>query len=290
MNAISPQKLLVDSGLNWHASKVDTFFKDPTTGDVHKTGKQALVRSTDMAVLSPNVGKEWQPVQNATALAFFDEFCKAGDMRMESAGALRGGKYVYAYAKIDEAFELPGRDLVEARMLFCNPHIVGHSANIFFTPRRLVCLNQLPMLFRQNEGRFRHVHTAIFDPEEAKAALGLSKGMFKEFEQQARFLAGKRYDAVNLEQYFMRLFPNGGATANDNNGMSRRAMLCLANLESQPGANMSEGSWWQAFNTVTYVADHVLGRSEDARQANAWFGWTRARKQEALQLALKVAA
>lgn len=289
MNAISPSKLLIESGLDWNANKVSTYFRDPVSGEERPTGKQALIRSTDSAVLCPSVGKEWQPVQNSAALAFFEEFCSAGSMHMESAGALANGRYVYAYSKIDEAFELPGGDLVEARMLFCNPHIVGKSVNIFFTPRRFICLNQLPMLFCTSSGRFRCLHTATFDPEEAKQALGLSKGMFAEFKQQSEFLASRRFTNPQLEQYFMGLFPNGGSVANEN-GMSRRAMLCVANLESQPGADMSAGSWWHAFNTVTYVADHVLGRSEDTRSANALFGWTRQRKQEALQLALKMAA
>lgn len=292
MNAISPTKLLIDSGLDWQATKVDTFYTD-NSGERHATGKSALIRSDNSRMLCPNVGKAWQPVQNSAALAFFDEFCDAGEMQIEKAGTLAGGRFVYAEARIDESFELPGRDLVEARMLFCNPHIVGKSVNIFFTPRRFFCMNQLPMLFAKNQGRFRCIHTAQFDPEEAKLALGLSKGMFKQFEEQARFLTTKRFDSVTLDQYFMRLFPNGGTDAEgaaNSNGMSRRAMLCVANLDSQPGAEASQGSWWHAFNTVTYVADHVLGRSEDTRQANAWFGWTRQRKQEALGLALKLAA
>src|SRR6185369_4618661 len=167
------------AGLNWNVQKVPTnyYWSDGLVQEHRPTGKLALVRSDTGAMLSGNAGPNWQPVQNSTALAFFEEFCRAGDMRMERAGHLGGGKFVYAYAKIAEDFELPGKDLVEAYLLFLNPHIVGKSANIMFSPRRFYCQNQLPMLLKQPEGRFRHLHTAIFDPEEAKLALGLSKGM-----------------------------------------------------------------------------------------------------------------
>lgn len=284
-----PSTLLQKADLNWNVQKVKTtyFWSDCLVQEQRPTGKQALVRSDTGAMLSGNAGPGWQPVQNATALAFFDEFCKAGEMKMERAGHLGGGKFVYAYAKIAEDFELPGQDFVQAYLLFLNPHIVGKSANIMFSPRRFYCQNQLPMLLKQSEGRFRHLHTAQFDPEEAKLALGLSRGMFGEFRRQAEFLASRRFTQDQLEGYFNRVFPQ---KAENDNGMGRRAMLCLANLETQPGADASPGSWWHAFNTVTYVTDHVLGRSADSRLANAWFGWTRQRKIEALDLALKLAA
>lgn len=280
--------LLVKADLNWNVQHRNTFYEwgDPIVTK-KPTGKSALVRSDTGAMLSGNASKNWRPVQNATALAFFEEFCRAGDMRMERAGHLGGGRFVYAYARLEDEFELPGQDRVGAFLLFLNPHIVGKSVNVMFSPRRFYCQNQLPMLLKQSDGRFRHLHTAAFDPEEVKVALGMSQGMFGEFRRQAEFLVSKRFTDESLQNYFNRVFPQ---KAENDNGMGRRAMLCLANLDSQPGAEASQGSWWHAFNTVTYVTDHVLGRSADSRLANAWFGWTRQRKVEALQLALKMAA
>ena len=284
-DTISPSELLKVAGLDWSVQKRSTFFQT-NAGEFVPTGKWALIRSTDDAVLSPSMAEGWEPCQNSTALEFFTEFCRAGEMKMETAGSLKGGKFVFALAKIQESFQLDRRDRVDAHLLFSNPHVCGNSINVQFTPIRVVCANTLAMALEgATSGRFRQFHTAKFDPEEAKTALGLSKNIFADFKEKAKFLSSKRYTQEDLTSYFQQVFP-----ANDDaKGSSRRALLCMSNLESQPGAEMSEGSWWQAFNTVTYVADHVLGRSADSRMANSWFGWTRQRKQEALGLALEMA-
>lgn len=60
-------------------------------------------------------------------------------------------------------------------------------------------------------------------------------------------------------------------------------------LETQPGADMAMGTWWNALNSVTYITDHKLGRSADARMTSAWFGTNQAKKLKATNLALELA-
>jgi hypothetical protein len=60
-------------------------------------------------------------------------------------------------------------------------------------------------------------------------------------------------------------------------------------VETQPGAEFGKGTWWQAFNTVTYLSDHQLGRNVDTRLQSAWFGVNKDRKTTALKEAVKYA-
>ena len=60
-------------------------------------------------------------------------------------------------------------------------------------------------------------------------------------------------------------------------------------IETQPGANYAKGSWWQAFNSVTFVTDHLQGRSADNRLYSNWYGNNQARKRDALKKALEMA-
>ena len=60
-------------------------------------------------------------------------------------------------------------------------------------------------------------------------------------------------------------------------------------IRDRPGAELGEGSWWQAFNTVTYLTDHELGRSADTRLSSAWMGVNLTRKNKALKLAREFA-
>jgi hypothetical protein len=71
--------------------------------------------------------------------------------------------------------------------------------------------------------------------------------------------------------------------------ISRQVEDAMEYLHTQPGANFAEGSWWQAFNTVTYMTDHILGRSRDTRLNSAWYGINRTKKEKALELAIEYA-
>ncbi len=49
------------------------------------------------------------------------------------------------------------------------------------------------------------------------------------------------------------------------------------------------GTWWGAFNAVTYYYDHVAGTDQDKRLTSAWFGSAATRKRQALDLAVEFA-
>ena len=51
----------------------------------------------------------------------------------------------------------------------------------------------------------------------------------------------------------------------------------------------AEGSWWQAFNTVTFMTDHTMGRDANSRVKNAWFGYNQKLKTKALETAVQYA-
>ena len=73
-------------------------------------------------------------------------------------------------------------------------------------------------------------------------------------------------------------------------GLSTTAKAAFDVLETQPGAEMAMGTWWNALNSVTYITDHKLGRSADARMTSAWFGINQTKKLKATNLALELAA
>jgi hypothetical protein len=60
-------------------------------------------------------------------------------------------------------------------------------------------------------------------------------------------------------------------------------------LGTQAGAEFGKGSWWSAFNSVTYFTDHEMGRNADTRLSSAWFGANQTRKVKALEKAVEFA-
>lgn len=280
---VSPEQMLKAANLDWTVEKRPMFFSD-NNGSPVMTDAQALVRSTDSKVLTV-VTERWNPVQNAEAFEFFNDFVHAGDMEMHTAGSLKGGKIVWGMAQIKESFELFGGDKVEGYLLFTNPHQFGRSIDIRFTPVRVVCNNTLTMaLGEESKNRVTVNHRAVFNSDRVKETLGIAKVQLAHYKEQAQFLGKKKYSKETIVEYFNRVFPTSGK-----NEVSRQAEDALGYLHTQPGSNFAEGSWWQAFNTVTYMTDHKLGRSADTRIASAWYGQNRIKKEKALDLAIEYA-
>jgi len=108
----------------------------------------------------------------------------------------------------------------------------------------------------------------------------------------ADFLGSKRFSVESLMQYYSEVFPLSNGTKEDiptAETLSRPAKQAYEVLESQPGAEFGEGSWWQALNSVTYMTDHIQGRSADARLFNQWFGTNQVRKVKAAEKAVEYA-
>jgi hypothetical protein len=60
-------------------------------------------------------------------------------------------------------------------------------------------------------------------------------------------------------------------------------------LHTQPGAEFGAGTWWNAFNTVTYMTDHTIGRNADTRMTSSWYGYNSKVKAKALKSAIEYA-
>jgi phage/plasmid-like protein (TIGR03299 family) len=287
---LSPAQMLEKAGLDWEVQKVPAF----ATIDGKKTsvGWSALVRSSDSEMLSV-VSNDWNPVQNHEAFEFFHEYCAAGDMEMHTAGSLRGGQIVWGLAKVKDSFELFKGDTVESYLLFTNPHKFGQSIDVRFTPIRVVCNNTLTLSLSQNADRMvKKSHRTQFDPAQVKEQLGIATDKLTKYKEMAAFLGSKRYTDDSLKDYFNRIFPvlaynkEKGPQRKD---LSKSATRALEVINTQPGAEYARGSWWQAFNAVTYLTDHEIGRSADSRLTSAWFGPNKNLKVKALETAVEMA-
>ena len=291
-NDLTPVQMMEKAGLNWTVEQIDSYVN---VGDKRiPTGMKSLVRSSDNKVLT-NIGQVWNPVQNEDAFNFFSEYVMKGDMEMHTAGSLKGGQLVWALAKVKESFDLFGGDTVESYLLFSNPHKYGFSIDVRFTPIRVVCNNTLSLSLEAKAERSVKVgHRTEFNGNEVKKALGIASAKLHEYKDMAQFLGSKRYNIDDLVEYYNTVFPRTADKRVQNQKLSvetlsKNAKAAFDAIEQQPGAKFAEGSWWQAFNSVTYVSDHIQGRNADNRLYSSWFGGNQVRKRDALKTALQFA-
>lgn len=290
---LTPSQIAAEAGIDWEV------YKAPLTaaglrGPVAVEKSFALTRASDDKVLSI-VGPDYVPVQNLDAVDFFKKFTEAGAMKMDTAGSLRGGELIWALASVQYDFALAADpdDVVKGYILLSNPHRQGVSMRIMQTPIRVVCNNTYTQaLGLQTERLFRFTHDRAFDhamKAEAERALGLARDQMEVFEEQANLLASRRADKSDLLEYIYEVMdPASLEKSTKIEKASRRARMVFDALDAQPGSELdsSKGTWWGAFNAVTYVIDHKLGRTRDGRLNNAWFGAAANTKRHALDAAV----
>jgi phage/plasmid-like protein (TIGR03299 family) len=289
-NDLTPVQMMQKAGVDWEVEQQPLV----TASGVPIKDKVALVRTSDNSVLDVT-GKDWKPVQNEEAFSFFAEFVAAGDMEMHTAGSLKEGRNVWALAKIKESFDVFGDDTVESYLLFSNPHQYGKAVDIRFTPIRVVCKNTLTLSLGQDAARSVKVgHRTEFDADSVKETLGLASQKFAQYKEMAEFLGSRKITAESLIQYYNEIFPNTSRTNTNKtvetvDDLSRAAKTCYEVLETQPGAEYAPGTWWQAFNSVTYYTDHLQGRNSENRLHNQWFGYNQSKKVKAAEKAVELA-
>lgn len=283
-NDLTPDEMMVAAKVDWEVSKSPAVVQ--INGEYVDSGKSALIRSSDNKILDV-ISNDWNPTQNRDAFDFFKQYTDEGHMNMETAGSLDGGRNVWALAKINQSFRILKDDIIEGYLLFSNPHQYGRAINVRFTPIRVVCNNTLTLAINSASKASVSVnHRKVFAPSEVATSLGIASQQMKMYEARANFLSQKSFTQAQLTEYLKKVFP---IVSGESNELSRPASTVMEIMESQPGAEFGRGSFWQAFNGVTYATDHLLGRSADSRLKSAWFGINQNRKIVAMQTALEMA-
>ena len=116
-------------------------------------------------------------------------------------------------------------------------------------------------------------HRQTFNPADVKNMLGIATDKLAKYKDMAAFLGSKQAKHESVIEYFERIFPLT-TTKEQVEGikkLSKNASLALNVIDTQPGSEYAQGSWWQPYNAVTFMTDHIIGRNDDSRLASAWY-------------------
>lgn len=285
---LTPEEIMVASGTDWEVGLSPTFWE--MNGVRRPTGQSVLYRTSDNRLMDV-VSDNWKPVQNRDAFNFFCEFVERGEMEMHTAGSLNNGRIVWALAKLKESFALfDKKDEIEQYLLFTNPHQFGKAIDVRTTFIRVVCNNTLTAALEGSTTNQVSVsHRSIFDADAVKAKLEIAAKKRSDYEIRAKFLGSVKAKEEDIVEYFVRLFPNLTSREEKKDLPSKNANIARAILETQPGHDFGAGTWWQPFNAVTFMTNHVLGRTNNTRLTSTWYGSNRNLNTRALNLAVEMA-
>jgi len=263
----------IAAGLDWDIKSAPVQFMN---GELRQfPERQVLYRSDTSEPLSV-VSNYYNVVQPEEVIGFFRDLVESGGFRLNTAGALRGGRRIWALAEIGKAAKIIGDDAVGGYLLLATSCDGGLSTTAQFTSVRVVCANTLAMADRVHAARKIAInHSTKFCPDEIKAGLGIAASSFDDFVARARDLANKSVSADTAERVIARLLdqPEPG---------QKNVRYCTAYKQILElfagkgiGAEMDgvRGTAWGLVNAVTEYYDHrKRATSNDTRINDAWFG------------------
>ena len=243
---------------------------------------------------------------NQETFRFYKAYFQSGNAEIETVGSLDGARILWALAKLNENFTLPGQDDLKSYILLASRHEDREKIEIQFFLLRSACNSMLKVSSKARptvKNSFRRVFKSTlpflsesaqkFDEEltqKANATIQMGRDAILNFSEKAQNLANKKVDEVIAQNYMQEVFKpdtlkgyeklaEDQAKKNEQDALEAFGKVSGQNLES---AQMSA---WGLLTAVAYTADR-LGKNPDSRLRQSWFGPSAKIKKRALELAL----
>jgi phage/plasmid-like protein (TIGR03299 family) len=224
---------------------------------------------------------EWPIIHHSTMGDLLDAVAdEAGaSFRFETAGSLQGGRKVWALARLDEPYQIPGDDsLTFPYFAMQNAHDGEGACRIIPTQVRIVCQNtwQLASTEADRHG-FEVVIRHIGDPteriEQAKATLSNARAAAANYANLMTDLAGLNYTDGVVETFLERMIPTPElATPRLIAERDERRNLCRAMLAQSPTLAPLPDTAYKLVQLVGEYTDHLRGlpENDDAKRKDVY--------------------
>lgn len=245
---------------------------------------------------------------NQETLRFYKAYFDAGNAEIDIVGSLDGARIIWALAKLNENFTLPGDDELKGYILLASRHEDREKIEIHFLTLRSACNSMLKISSKARptvKNSFRRVFKSTlpflsesaqrFDDEmtqKANATIEMGRTAISSFAETAQNLVNKKVDGKTTENYMAEVFKPDplkieGKEAEEQ--AKKNAQSALEAVGSAPGQNLESTKMtaWGLLTAVTYTVDR-LGKTSDSRLRQSWFGPNAKIKKRALELALKL--
>ncbi len=245
---------------------------------------------------------------NQETFRFYKAYFDSGNAEIDSVGSLDGTRIIWALARLNENFMLPGNDELKGYILLASRHEDREKIEIQFLTLRSACNSMLKISSKARptvKNSFRRVFKSTlpflsesaqrFDEEmtqKAKTTIEMGRSAISNFAETAQKLVDKTINEKIAEKYMTEVFKpdpskNEGTPAEEQ--AKKNAKSALGAFGSAPGQNLrsTQMTAWGLLTAVTYTADR-LGKTPDSRLRQSWFGPNAKIKKRALELALKL--
>ena len=278
-----------EAGLDWEAKLSPVTF-NPSGDELVTVENQNVIYRNDTFAPLGVVTDRYKVHQPAEVLEFFNTLVQSAGFTLEVAGAIKGGKRIWALANVNREAVVLQDDAVRGYLLL-STSFDGTAATIGqFTSIRVVCNNTLSMADQEHApSRVVLTHGAEFDQSLMRDRLGLVVSGFDGMMDKYRKLARQGVSSEYAREFTNNLFP---AAYNQQTNTFKESRGFKRVIELFDGAGIGAnnygvyGTKWGLLNAVTQYVDHERGHNVDTRMNNAWFGNGNRMKSQAEEMLL----
>ncbi|RPI13934.1 MAG: DUF932 domain-containing protein [Ignavibacteriae bacterium] len=290
MSPATSKEAIVAANLNWNVVKIPLFAKTRVFTNIKDL--RAMITDRDLNSDTPNilgtVGKNYTPVQNTEAFAFFDSIVGGEKAIYHTAGSLNNNKVIWILARLPGEIKVIGDDITNKYLLLCNSHDGSSSVQIKFTPVRVVCSNTLTAALMDGYTiKIKHSNNVLERLKQSKQTLGIIENGYKYIGQIFKEMVMTRMSKERMHKYFTAVFPDmKDEKATYYNRKNRTAVEKLSEIGYGTDIKGVKGTLWGAYNAVTEFVDHKPNQlTPDKQLYNIWFGSADSVKRRAFRLA-----
>jgi len=198
----------------------------------------------------------YRVVQNRDAFRFLDNLLRDGIMKYESAGALRGGRTVWALARMPSVDQIAEGDQLQRYVLWLNSHDAGGALYAIPTSVRVVCQNTAALAIRGQRG-IRHIGDMTAKLDQAHKLLSQADEQFTDFCHKSKLLAKRRYSREQANDYIATLVPKPENEGRSTTIHERKVEAIRTAFRSDRNQLPSiRGTFWSLYNSVSEAVDH----------------------------------
>ena len=248
-----------------------------TNGELHDYPDfKVLYRSDNNRPLSV-VSHRYKVVQPKEIVEFFRSLVEKEGFTIETLGALKEGRRIWALANTNIENDVVGSDRLKAHLLLITSCDGSLATTAKFVSTRVVCWNTQAIALHTEAGKAVKVrHNTVFNPDEVKEDMGLvGAKAFDVFLGNMRSLTKVNMTVSDAQSFVASLLPaSTGGTKDVRESTAFCKIMGLFNGEGK-GSDMPgvAGTAWGLLNAVTEYADHhVRSRSQENRFDSAMFG------------------
>ena len=217
------------------------------------------------------VGEDYTVVSNEDAFAFLGQLVDDGDVTIETAGSLRGGKRVFVTMKVPSHISVADGDDLDLYVAVATGHDGVFAFHAFPTPVRVVCQNTLSMAMAGMDRSYRMVHTDGVGLRIAEAREALRVTF-----QEGETLGSAAREMINTKisnDLFDRLIADNfvpvpyDPTPLKITRMEEKRDDLRTLFRTAPTQEIGRGTAWGAFNAIAEWTEYVRPREAQSERA-----------------------